>query len=156
MFLRRSGFLISAMLVLSVGAFSQDKTVSPGGRQVLWEPVDIPSRDLFRGPLAEGPQPVLKKATYLGKQPGGNNLKYRIKDGSGQEWVVKIADESQAEVAAVRLLWASPGPGEPDKAGRNCRCVKERRQEIRFFRGQIFGTACGRGVHGIDNQEHNG
>lgn len=76
------------------------------GEQILWEPVEIGSRDLFRGPTSDGIQPALDKVTFLGKQPGGNNLKYRIKDGSGREWVVKIADESQAEVAAVRLIWA--------------------------------------------------
>jgi len=39
-------------------------------------------------------------------------LKYRIKDGSGRIWVVKIADESQPETAAVRLLWAVGYPTE--------------------------------------------
>src|SRR5688572_9167685 len=73
---------------------------------ILWEPVDIPSRDLFRGPTSEGIQPALEKVSFLGRQPGGNNLKYRVKDQNGREWVIKIADESQAEIAAVRLIWA--------------------------------------------------
>ncbi len=105
MLLSQIAVLMIATLAFGVGAYSQDKAAAAGGKQVLWEQVNIAERDLYRGPLAEGPQPMLEKATFLGKQPGGNNLKYRIKDGSGQEWVVKIADESQAEVAAVRLLW---------------------------------------------------
>ncbi len=73
---------------------------------ILWEPVDISTRDLFRGPTSDGIQPALERVTFLGKQPGGNNIKYRVRDGNGREWVVKIADESQAEVSAVRLIWA--------------------------------------------------
>ena len=49
---------------------------------------------------------VYDAGIIIGRQSGGNNLKYRLKDANGREWVVKIADESQAEVAAVRLLWA--------------------------------------------------
>jgi hypothetical protein len=51
-------------------------------------------------------QPDLKKSEFLGRQDGGNNPKYRLKDAAGREWVVKIADESQPETAATRLLWA--------------------------------------------------
>jgi hypothetical protein len=94
-------------LFVAQTAIAQDKqAVVQGGKPILWEQVDIPSRDLFRGPTSEGISPALEKVTFLGRQAGGNNLKYRIKDANGREWVVKIADESQAEVAAVRLLWA--------------------------------------------------
>jgi hypothetical protein len=58
------------------------------------------------GPAKAGFAPALTKVKFLGKQPGGNNLKYRLEDANGNEWVVKVADESQAEVAANRLLWA--------------------------------------------------
>lgn len=103
--------VLAIVIFLIAGAgqsvLSQDKkAVVPVGGIVLWEDVDIASRDLFRGPTSEGIFPALEKVTFLGRQPGGNNLKYRIKDANGREWVVKIADESQAEVAAVRLLWA--------------------------------------------------
>jgi hypothetical protein len=47
----------------------------------------------------------LRRLTFVKKEKGGNNLKYRIKDGSGRVWVAKIADESRPEVAAARLLW---------------------------------------------------
>jgi hypothetical protein len=51
-------------------------------------------------------QPGLSKIQFLGKQEGGNNLKFRLKEETGREWVIKIADESQPEAAATRLLWA--------------------------------------------------
>jgi hypothetical protein len=97
------------LIVISVllPANAQEKAeVKTDTGPVLWEPVDIPSRNLLLGPTSEGITPALEKVTFLGRQPGGNNLKYRIKDANGREWVVKIADESRAEVAAVRLLWA--------------------------------------------------
>jgi hypothetical protein len=99
-------FLLTS--ILAVGAFAQDeKAVAPLPADVIiWEPVDIKSRDLFRGPTSEGIVPALDKVEFIGRQPGGNNLKYRMKDANGREWVVKIADESQSEVAATRLLWA--------------------------------------------------
>lgn len=104
-------FILAALFVgmMSFGLHSAAAQADKGSvaeRPILWERVDIASRDLFRGPTSEGIQPALEKVTFLGRQPGGNNLKYRVKDGNGREWVVKIADESQAEVAAVRLLWA--------------------------------------------------
>lgn len=86
-------------------AQDKDKKELPAGTPVLWEQVDIKTRDLFLGPGGTEMQPNLKGMTLIGPQMGGNNRKYRIKDGSGREWVAKIADESQPEVAAVRLLW---------------------------------------------------
>lgn len=103
-----AGVLLVLGLLASVQrAFSQD-TVKDEKRDaaILWEPVDIPSRNLFHGPTSDGIRPNLKGMTFIGRQSGGNNLKYRVKDGSGREWVVKIADESRPEVAAVRLMWA--------------------------------------------------
>ena len=103
-------WLGASLLVICVetGA-SQEKTgksVSPGNA-VLWEqPTDIAARDLYYGPGGRALVPDLKNAAMLGRQPGGNNLKYRLRDRHGNEWVAKIADESQPETAAVRLLWA--------------------------------------------------
>jgi hypothetical protein len=73
---------------------------------VLWEPVNISQRNLLLGPGGTAMRPNTRRITFIEDEKGGNNLKYRIKDGSGREWVAKIADESQAEVAATRLLWA--------------------------------------------------
>jgi len=50
-------------------------------------------------------KPNLRRVRFMRKESGGNNLKYRIRDAGGRVWVAKIADESQAEVAANRLLY---------------------------------------------------
>jgi hypothetical protein len=76
------------------------------GKPVMWEAVNIGERDLYWGPGGQQMFPVLERAKYIGRQVGGNNPKHRLKDGAGREWVAKVADESQPEAAAVRLLWA--------------------------------------------------
>ena len=96
--------------VLACLAYSQDKPktkLDADVISVMWEqPTDIKSRDVFHGPGGRPLLPDLEGATMIGRQPGGNNLKYRLRDAHGNEWVAKIADESQPETAAVRLLWA--------------------------------------------------
>jgi len=88
--------------------YSQDKTdpTPPTGVPVLWEACDISKRDLYQGPGGLSNAPVLRGSRFMGSNPGGNNLKYTIMDGAKRKWVVKIADESQPELAATRLLWA--------------------------------------------------
>jgi hypothetical protein len=104
-------FYLSLLSVLIIGLVSvftvRGQTPvadAMGAGPILWEPVDIAGRDLYVGPGTLTPK--LEGMEYLGKQPGGNNIKYRLKDGNGVEWVAKIADESRAEVAATRLMWA--------------------------------------------------
>jgi hypothetical protein len=102
--------LLASMLVIA-----QDKAGAGGhGTPVLWEPVAVAERDLYWGPGGREMFPNLDGMTFVGRQPGGNNLKFRLKEKSGREWVVKAADESQSEVAAVRLLWAIGYPTEVD------------------------------------------
>lgn len=80
---------------------------SLSGTPVLWqEPGDIASRDLFLGPGGEAMRPDLRSITFLKEEKGGYSTKYRVRDGAGREWVVKIGKEAQSETAAVRLLWA--------------------------------------------------
>jgi hypothetical protein len=100
-------FCIGALLALtSIFAFPQkQQDAVTGAKHVMWEPVNIGERDLFWGPGGQQMQPVLEKSQYIKREVGGNNLKHRIKDGAGREWNIKIADESQPETAAVRLLW---------------------------------------------------
>jgi hypothetical protein len=98
---------IVAISIFGLSSAAQESKVPPVPADVIiWQQVDIPSRDVLRGPTSEGITPALEKVKFLGRQSGGNNLKYRIEDANGNEWVVKIADESQAEVAATRLIWA--------------------------------------------------
>ena len=77
------------------------------GTAVLWRrPVDIASRDLFQGPGGSAMRPDLRRITFVEEQKGGYSKKYKVRDASGREWSAKIGKESQAETAAVRLLWA--------------------------------------------------
>jgi hypothetical protein len=83
-----------------------EKAADENVRTVLWESVDIPQRDVYWGAGGKAMFPQIETATYVAPHAGGNNHKHRIKDANGVEWIVKIADEAQPEVAATRLLWA--------------------------------------------------
>jgi hypothetical protein len=76
----------------------------PTGTAVLWQPVDIGTQDLFKGPGGNAMTPDLSNITLIQRETGGHNKKYRIKDGSGREWVAKLGSEDRPETAAVRLL----------------------------------------------------
>ena len=77
------------------------------GVPVLWRaPVDIMTRDLYLGPGGEALRPDLRQVTFLKDETGGYSTKFRVRDGSGREWVAKVGKEAQSETAAVRLLWA--------------------------------------------------
>lgn len=98
--------ILSILTVLAaLPVFSQKQDAKTEARRVMWEQVNIGERDLYYGPGGKEMVPVLERSQYLGRQPGGTNPKYRLKDGAGREWVIKVADESQPETAAVRLLW---------------------------------------------------
>ena len=74
-------------------------------KAVMWTPVAIEQRNLYHGAGGTAMRPNLRRVRFIEKDTGGNNLKYRISDGSGRIWIAKIADESQAEVAANRLMY---------------------------------------------------
>src|SRR5215207_7621484 len=96
--------IISLLIALvAISGFSQKPDA--GAKRIMWESVNISGRDLYWGPGGRQMFPVMEKAKYVGRQTGGNNPKHRLKDGAGREWVAKVADESQPETAAVRLLW---------------------------------------------------
>ena len=101
--------VLVALLVPSIEtglAKSKKKTETPTGTPVLWQkPTDISSRDLLLGPGGTSMRPDLRRITFLKEEKGGYSKKYRLRDGSGHEWVAKIGKEAQSETAAVRLLW---------------------------------------------------
>jgi len=103
--------LLSVAAVGSSAQAKQDKKDKktaadyPQARRVLWEDVNIPGRDLFNGPGGTEMKPDLSKITFIEEDKSGHNKKYRIKDGSGREWVAKLGDEAQPETVAVRLLY---------------------------------------------------
>jgi hypothetical protein len=92
-------------LEVSVAGY-KDKKQTPKGTPILWkEPTDIATRDLYVGPGGGAMRPDLRRLTFLKEETGGHSKKFRIRDGSGREWVAKIGNEAQSETAAVRLLW---------------------------------------------------
>jgi hypothetical protein len=105
-YFKKFAIISLSIALLAVSGLSQKADETTEAKRVMWESVNIGERDLYWGPGGQQMKPNLEKAQFLGRQDGGNNLKYRLKDGAGREWVVKIADESQPETAATRLLWA--------------------------------------------------
>jgi hypothetical protein len=110
------GLLFMIVLAVPIWVVGQEKQEKEDltGTPVLWEPVAISERDVYWGPGGKEMFPNVDGLVFAGRQAGGNNLKYRFREKSGREWVAKIADESQPEVAAVRLLWAIGYPTEVD------------------------------------------
>lgn len=111
--LMKAASVCAVLLGAADAVYSQSRTDrTERKRAVMWSPVRTAERNLFLGPGGSAMRPNLRRVTFIEKESGGNNLKYRIKDASGRVWVAKIADESQPEVAAVRLLWAIGYPTE--------------------------------------------
>lgn len=97
--------VFNKFVLIAIAIVTVQLAVSAQGDPILWEKVVIQNRDLFGGPGGTAMKPDLRRIKFLEDEKGGNNLKYRIEDASGRVWVAKIADESQAEVAATRLLY---------------------------------------------------
>ncbi len=108
------GTIAAAILTVCFSVASAQEKSTAAGAPVLWESVSIAERDLYWGPGGREMFPVMDGMRYVARQVGGNNLKFRLRDKDGREWVVKAADESQPEVAATRLLWALGYPTEVD------------------------------------------
>ena len=100
---KRSNIFGLLIVILVAAGFA---AAQKGAKAVMWSPVRVESRNLYHGPGGTAMRPSLRRVTFIKKDTGGNNLKYRIRDARGREWVAKIADESQPEVAANRILWA--------------------------------------------------
>lgn len=99
-------FLFALIFVGNTVAQDKDKKEKTGhGKPVMWETVNIPSRNLFDGPGGTSMKPDLSKIEFIEEEKGGHNKKFRIKDGSGRTWVAKLGREARPETAAVRLLW---------------------------------------------------
>lgn len=106
--------VMQALLLLNLSTLAsaaQDKRkkkkTAPVGRPVLWRaPDDLPARNLFWGPGGAALKPDTSRVTFLKAEQGGYSPKFRVRDGSGREWVAKLGKEAQSETAAVRLLWA--------------------------------------------------
>ena len=77
----------------------------PQGTPVLWkQPTDIASRDLINGNVGEDMKPDLSQVTFEADETRGYSVKWRVKDGAGKKWVVKLGNEARPETAAARLV----------------------------------------------------
>ena len=88
------------------GRLTQHESADPS--QEVWvDPVDLESRDLFRGP-GDGPQPPAENGAFefVTKDTTGRSPGYDVRDAAGVVWSVKLGPEAQAEVVSSRLLWA--------------------------------------------------
>src|SRR5437588_1242130 len=102
-------------LLIPVSIFSGQKAKHkknkgnvPDGIPMLWRrPTDISKRDLYWGPGGAAMQPDLSRVTLIEKVKGGYSTKYRVRDGSGREWIAKVGKEAKGETAASRLVWAT-------------------------------------------------
>jgi len=106
--LYRQILFLVVVALLHGAAFAQKSKVSyarPSGKAILWQPVNVANRDLFSGPGGDEMKPDLSSITFIKRETGGHNKKYRIKDGSGRIWVAKPGTEARAETAAVRISW---------------------------------------------------
>ena len=108
---KRARIAILVLIVLLIPSIETSfaktkKKKTPTGTPILWQqPTDIGSRDLYLGPGGTAMRPDLRRITFIKEEKGGYSKKYRVRDGSGREWVVKIGKEAQSETSAIRLLW---------------------------------------------------
>src|SRR2546421_8180405 len=112
-------FVISVLTLLSYPALAaqkdpkkdskESKEEAPQGTPVLWkEPTDIASRNLLLGPGGEGMKPDLSQVVWDGQEGvPGYSVKWKVRDGAGKKWAVKLGREAQPETVAVRLVWAA-------------------------------------------------
>ncbi|HXD33179.1 MAG TPA: hypothetical protein VN643_18800 [Pyrinomonadaceae bacterium] len=106
---RRIIFLLLLVFAISTTgyAYQSDDEALPAGTPIVWrDPGDIARRDLYWGPGGAAEKPDLSRVTLIKKEKGGYSTKYRVRDGSGREWVAKVGKEAQAENSATRFLWA--------------------------------------------------
>lgn len=111
--MRKRELIIKCLVVLIAFALAATTTYAqkekkkpmPAGKAVLWQRVNVSEQDFFTGPGGSAMQPDLSSITFIKKEKGGHNKKYRIKDGSGRIWVAKPGTEARPETAAVRVLW---------------------------------------------------
>src|SRR5256885_7345573 len=101
------GLLPATLRAQKDGKTKQPKPIPADAHAVLWqEPTDVTSRDLFLGAGGDAAKPDLSHVVFLKDETRSYSKKYRVRDGAGKEWVVKIGTEAQPETAATRLVWA--------------------------------------------------
>jgi len=107
--------LLGGLLVASTNAASDQKEATAARANpaslvgTLWQdPGPIATLDLINGvgDKAHAPAPA-GKFTFAAEDDSATSPKFDVTDSSGVVWKVKLGDESQAETAATRFLWAA-------------------------------------------------
>src|SRR3972149_8399882 len=107
-----NSILVLMLLVLSASLTAQetDKDKQKANRpEVIWrDPGCIASLNLLYGAGGKenAPDPNAK-FTFVEEDTQSSNPKFDVKDDRGVKWKVKLGQETQAETAATRLLWAA-------------------------------------------------
>ena len=102
----------AVLLLVSVGllgfAHSPQPIASAPQIDELWiDPVDLESRDLFRGSSDGPPAPAAGDTfAFVSRDTSGRSPGYDVRDSNGVVWSVKLGPEAQAEVVSSRILWA--------------------------------------------------
>ncbi len=75
---------------------------------VIWQDSDPATLDLLYGPGGKDQAPDPDGPyTFIEEDLKQTSPKFDVKDAQGIRWRVKLGEESQAEVAAARLIWAA-------------------------------------------------
>jgi hypothetical protein len=94
-------------LALTLPLCADDPIAAPPSTAALWrDRGDIKALNLFYGPGGEKHQPT-GKFTFLKEDKEGTSPKFDVLDEQGVRWRAKLGEESQAETAATRLVWAA-------------------------------------------------
>ena len=76
---------------------------------IVWrDPGEVSTLDLFYGAggREHAPNPQ-GRFTFVKEDMNGTSPKFEVEDQNGVVWKVKLGEETQAETAATRLLWAA-------------------------------------------------
>ena len=109
--------LFALVLVLNLSpAIAAQKHAENGDRAkegsplaVVWhDPGEVSSLNLLYGAGGKEHAPASNgKFTFVKEDMNGTSAKFDVKDENEVEWKVKLGEETQAETAASRLLWAA-------------------------------------------------
>lgn len=107
-----NSILVLMLLMLSASLTAQERDDNKQNTnlpEVCWrDPGDIASLNLYygAGSKEEAPHPNAKY-TFVKEDMQSGSPKFYVKDDQGVQWKVKLGQETQAETAATRLLWAA-------------------------------------------------
>jgi len=96
--------LLNASDVLQKKAFASGGTHSQSA--ILWHERSTRGLNLADGPGGKENRPA-GKLTFVKEDRTGSSPKFEVVDERGVHWKAKLGEESQAETAATRLVWAA-------------------------------------------------